>query len=58
MNEVAKKKEREAVVTVTVSKAQGMEVAAAVDTYRVWEDIGQVFAFSVILASLNINQPL
>lgn len=35
MNEAAKKKEREAVVTVTVSKAQGMEVAAAVDTYRV-----------------------
>jgi len=35
MNEAAKKKEREAVVTVTVSKPQGMEVAAAVDTYRV-----------------------
>jgi len=53
MNEAAKKKEREAVVTVTVSKPQGMEVAAAVDTYRVWEGIGQVFAFSVTLASLN-----
>jgi len=35
MNEAAKKKEREEVVTVTVSKAHVMEVAAAVDTYRV-----------------------
>lgn len=47
MNEAAKEIERKAVVT--VNKAQGMEVAAAVGTYHVWEDILQAFAISVIL---------
>lgn len=49
INGAAKEIGRAAVVAVT--KARGMEVAGAVDSYLVGEDIGKVFFFS----KLNFN---
>lgn len=53
INGAAKEIGRAAVAAVT--KARGMEVAGAVDTYHVGEDIGQVFAFGVFVAALKQN---
>ena len=49
INGAAKEIGRAAVAAVT--KARGMEVAGAVDTYHVGEDIGKVFVSGVIIFS-------
>lgn len=57
INGAAKEIGRAAIVAVT--NARGMEVAGAVDTCHVGEDIGQVFVFGVISVCIKaklINQ--